>query len=68
MMGFKSFDAAPATLTGIEFMRILRNGRLEGEEMEGLTVAEQIYKLAALSPPLVGDDAAQFIDMSIFAA
>ena len=47
MMGFKSFEAAQATITGIELMRMLRKGQLGGEEMEGLTVAEQFYKLAA---------------------
>jgi hypothetical protein len=34
-------------LTGIELMRMLRKGQLDGEEMKGLTVAEQFYKLAA---------------------
>ena len=33
MLGFKSFEAAQSTLTG--------------EEMEGLTVAEQFYQLTA---------------------
>jgi len=47
MLGFKSFDAAQSTLTGIELMRMLRKGQLDGEEIEGLTVAEQFYKLAA---------------------
>jgi len=47
MMGFKSFDDAQSTLTGIEMIHMLRKGQLAGEEMEGLTVAEQFYKLAA---------------------
>jgi putative transposase len=47
MLGLKSFEAAQATLTGIELMRMLRKGQLDGDEMEGLTVAEQFYKLAA---------------------
>jgi transposase-like protein len=47
MLGFKSFDAAQSTLTGIELMRMLRKGQLDGEEMDSLTVAEQFYKLAA---------------------
>ena len=47
MLGFKSFEAAQSTLTGIELLRMLRKGQLDGEEMEGLTVAEQFYKLAA---------------------
>jgi putative transposase len=50
MMGFKSFETAQGTLTGIELMRMLRKGQLDGEEVEGLTVAEQFYKLAASSP------------------
>jgi transposase-like protein len=48
MLGFKSFDAAQSTLTGIELMRMLRKGQLDGgEETEGLTVAEKFYQLAA---------------------
>jgi transposase-like protein len=47
MLGFKSFEAAQSTLSGIELLRMLRKGQLDGEEMEGLTVAEQFYKLAA---------------------
>jgi transposase-like protein len=47
MLGFKSFEAAQSTLSGIELMRMLRKGQLDGEEMEGLTVAEQFYQLAA---------------------
>jgi IS6 family transposase len=47
MLGFKSFDAAQATLTGIELMRMLRKDQLDGEDMEGLTVAERFYELAA---------------------
>jgi transposase-like protein len=47
MLGFKSFEAAQSTLTGIQLMRMLRKRQLDGDEMEGLTVAEQFYKLAA---------------------
>jgi transposase-like protein len=47
MMGFQSFEAVQATLIGIELMRMLRKGQLDSEEVEGLTVAEQFYKLAA---------------------
>jgi transposase-like protein len=47
MLGFKSFEAAQPTLTGIELMRMLRKGQLEGEEFEGLSVAEQFYALAS---------------------
>ncbi len=48
MLGFKAFDAAQNTLTGIELMRIMKKkqmGLAEGEE--GLTAAEQFYALAA---------------------
>ena len=47
MMGFQSFEAAQDTLTGIELMRMLRKGKLDSEEVQGLTVVEQFYKLAA---------------------
>jgi len=47
MLGFKSFNAAQSTLTGIELVRMLRKGQLNGEEMKGLTAAEQFTKLAA---------------------
>ncbi len=46
MLGFKSFNAAQATLTGIELIRMLRKGQLEGDEVEGLNAAEQFYALA----------------------
>jgi transposase-like protein len=47
MLGFQSFDAAQSTLLGIELMRMLRKGQLEGDEFEGLTAAEQFYALAS---------------------
>jgi transposase-like protein len=47
MLGLKPFDAAQSTLTGIELLRMLLKRQLDGEEMEGLTVAEQFYQLAA---------------------
>ncbi len=47
VMGFKSFESAQATLKGIELMRMLRKGQLDGEEMARFTVAEQFYRLAA---------------------
>ena len=46
MLGFKSFEAAQSTLTGIELMHMLRKGQLEGDEFEGLTVVEQFYAMA----------------------
>ena len=47
MLGFKAFDAAQNTLTGIELMRMIRKVEMVSEEIERLTVAEQFYKLAA---------------------
>jgi putative transposase len=47
MMGFKSFESAQSTLTGIELMHMLRKGQLvEGVE-RGLSAADQFYSLAA---------------------
>jgi transposase-like protein len=46
MLGFKSFEAAQPSLTGIELVRMIRKGQMEGDEFEGLTAAEQFYALA----------------------
>jgi putative transposase len=46
-LGFKSFDAAQSTLSGIELMHMLRKGQWVGGAEEGLTAAEQFYALAA---------------------
>jgi hypothetical protein len=48
MLGFKAFDSAQNTLTGIELMRMIKKKQMvlaEGEE--GLTAAEQFYALAS---------------------
>jgi putative transposase len=47
MLGFKSFDAAQCTLTGIELMHMLRKDQLEDGVEQGLTPAQQFYSLAA---------------------
>src|SRR2546425_11564947 len=48
MLGFKSFDAAQATLVGIELMHMIKKRQLVVEEgNEGRTAAEQFYALAA---------------------
>jgi putative transposase len=47
MLGCKAFDAAQATLTGIEPMHMVRRGQLAGGSEQGLTAAEQFYILAA---------------------
>ena len=47
MLGFKAFDAAQATLTGIELMHMLRKGQLAGGREQGRSAAEQFYALAA---------------------
>jgi len=48
MGGCKAFDAAPATLVGIELLPISKKRQLVVEEGdEGRTAAEQFYALAA---------------------
>src|SRR5262245_2392833 len=48
MLGFKAFDAAQATLVGIELMPMIKKRQLVVEEgNEGLTAAELFYSLAA---------------------
>ena len=47
ILGFKAFDAAQATLTGIELMHMLRKQQFTGGREAGLTAAEQFYALAA---------------------
>jgi putative transposase len=47
MLGFKSFQAAQATLVGIELMHMLRKGQLAKGVGQGLTTAEQFSTLAA---------------------
>ena len=46
-LGFKAFDAAQSTLTGIELIHMLRKGQLTGGSEAGLTAAKQFYALAA---------------------
>ena len=48
MLGFKAFDAAQATLVGIELMHMIKKRQLVVEEEdEGRTAAELFYSLAA---------------------
>src|SRR5438552_18821682 len=48
MLGFKSFDAAQGTLTGIELMHMIKKKQMIVEAGdEGLTAAKQFYALAA---------------------
>ena len=48
LLGFKSFEAAQATLVGVELMHMLKKGQLMGEmRPESLTPAEQFYFLGA---------------------
>ena len=48
MLGFKSFEAAQATLVGIELMHMLKKSQLViADGVEGLTPIEQFYLLAA---------------------
>jgi putative transposase len=46
-LGFKSFEAAPYTLAGVERMHMLRQGQLGEGADQGLTPAELFYSLAA---------------------
>jgi putative transposase len=43
MLGFKAFDAAQSTLTGIALMHMLRKGQLAGGREAGRSAAEQFY-------------------------
>ena len=48
MLGFKSFEAAQCTLTGVELMHMLKKRQLVVTPgAEGLTAAQQFYALAA---------------------
>lgn len=47
MLGFKSFEAAPSTLVGIELMHMLRKGQHTDGGERGLTAAEQFYALTS---------------------
>ena len=48
MLGFKAFEAAQATLIGIELMHMIKKKQLMVDEgAEGLTAAEQFYALAS---------------------
>jgi transposase-like protein len=48
MLGFKSFDAAQATLVGIELMHMIKKRQRMVETVEeGLTAAALFYSLAA---------------------
>jgi putative transposase len=47
MQGFKSFDAAQYTLTGIELMHMLRKAQWQGGAEQGRTAAAQFYALAS---------------------
>ena len=51
MLGFKAFEAAQSTLTGIELMHMIKKRQLVVEEREeGRTAAELFYALTASSP------------------
>jgi putative transposase len=47
MLGCKSFEAAQATLMGLELMPMLHKGQREGGVEQGRTAAEQFYTLAS---------------------
>ena len=49
-MGFKAFDAAQGTLTGVELLHMIKTRQMRGEAGdEGLTAAALFYSLAAKS-------------------
>jgi putative transposase len=47
MWGFKSVEAAPCTLAGIELLHMLRTGQWTGGAAQSSTAAEQFCALAA---------------------
>ena len=47
MLGFKSFEAAQSTLTGIERMHMIKKRQMDSHEVEGRSAAQQFYGLAA---------------------
>lgn len=46
MLGFKSFQSAAATLSGIEMVHMLRKHQLLGIHAAGMSLAEQFENLA----------------------
>lgn len=48
MLGFKSFRRAQTLLAGIELLHMIRKGRYQHSQSEGLSPAEQFYLLAAV--------------------
>jgi putative transposase len=47
LLGFKSFEAAPYTLAGIELMHMIRKDQLASGAAQTLTAAAQFHALAA---------------------
>jgi transposase-like protein len=47
MLGFKAFHSASVTLSGIEFIRMIRKGQLKNQNDLRQTPAEIFYSLAA---------------------
>ena len=47
MLGFKSFSAAAATISGIELMHMIRKGQVSQKHARTKTFAEQFYAMAA---------------------
>ena len=50
MSGFKAFDAAQSTLTGIELMHMLRKGQLEDGVEQGLTADRTVLRPGRVIP------------------
>jgi IS6 family transposase len=49
MMGFKSFETAEHTISGIEAMHMIRKGQVECNHSSALSVVEFINKLFGLA-------------------
>jgi putative transposase len=47
MLGFKNFDSAQSTLSGIELMAMIKKGQMKKNLAGSLSPAEQFYALAA---------------------
>jgi transposase-like protein len=52
MLGFKSFRAARAILTGIELMHMIRKGQFRLKGCGGMSIADQFYALAGQVRPV----------------
>ena len=47
MLGFKDFDCARVTLSGIEVMHMIKKGQMKSANKTPLSAANQFYSLAS---------------------